>query len=328
MSNCAFAATEPSAAPSAAPPAPPSAPPPALAGTGAPAPAPSPARHAACGMRRPTMGALATVLVAALLVGCGGADQDASGTGSEAGTESAAVSVGGDSADPALAGESGAIETPDLTTVAGDDLSPERRATLGAWAATQMASGAGEDGEDDLGSLMRKMDAGADGSGEDGSALGDMSQDRLGELGLEMETPYDLMAVEAATGLFSAQVGTAEPDMQNFGLHIVTTYEFSNLRGAEPMPLDARATHGDIWIVVFDTAEPLTPSTFLPENLDELGDVGDTDPLAGPDGLTTVYYTLTLANDFSGGRFVGIGKGVLTDETSWTRADLESLDAD
>ncbi len=281
---------------------------------------------------------LAGVTVVAACGGVGGGGgEDGDGLDIDAETEvistDVAVVEGVESASTpgsAVSVPEGIVQAPGEGTPVIDkaSLSPERYATLSAWAATQEA--AGGEGMGEMGDLIGRMGPGQPGvEGSPGSAiLEGESTGTLEGLGIEAKTPYDQMALQAAIGLFSTQVGRAEADMQNLGLHVVTTNDLAKLRGSQPMPIDARATSGNVWIVVFDTSEPLVAGTFLPENIDELGDVDANSALAGPDGRTTIYYTLSLANDFSRGRFVALGKGVLNDRTLWSRADLEALDSD
>ena len=197
---------------------------------------------------------------------------------------------------------------------ASDSLSPERIATLGSWVATQDAETGG-----DLLELMQLAEGG--GTPEAPSAFAPGGE-------TSSETPYDGMALEAATGLFATSLGRANVDVQNLALHVLTVSQLARLRGMPPMPLGTRGGNANIWVIVFDTAEPITAGVFLPENIDELTGLSSDSLLAGPDGLTTVYYILSLSDDVGDGRFVGVGKGVVNDRTIWSRADLEAMDAE
>lgn len=232
-------------------------------------------------------------------------------------------------------------ESPILDPLTGmpmiDDVrvSPERKATLSAWMATQMAGGA--EGLGDFEALMTDMEseppvpAGGAGISPEAGSLGD-EPSMLGDYDIPVETPYDAQALEAAIGLFKTQVGLDDADMQNVGLYVITPFEFASMRDSTMKPVGRGSTgssaDAQIWIAVFDTSEPLTAGTFLPENIEELGDLGPESLLAGPDGLTTIYYILARSSDLSGGSFLALGKGVLNDQTSWTRADLEAIDLD
>lgn len=234
----------------------------------------------------------------------------------------------------AIAGCRGVDETAtddgdSVPMLAGGTISPERKATISAWSATQIAAGG------DIGDVeaLREMMSG-DVTGQVGGAdmpsnsLGPPPTTELDELGIPTVTAYDPMALRAATGLFAGQVGHSEPDMQNIGIHVISTWELAQVRKSEQMPMAARGRQGDIWVIVFDTAEPLTAGGFLPENADELEGLTAETPLAGADGITTIYYILTLSSDQRGGRFLAVGKGVLNEQTSWSRADLEAIDTD
>ena len=269
-----------------------------------------------------------TLLIAAAsaLAGCRGVDE----TAPEDASAPRVADVGTTPETPGMAdGGQGTDGVDSMPLLEEGSVSPERKATLSAWYLTQVAA------DGDIGDAQGLRDMmSSDPSNQVGGAampsnsLGPGPTTELDELGIPTVTVYDPMALRAATGLFAAQVGHSEPDMQNIGIHVISTWELARLRKVEQMPMAARGGQGDIWIIVFDTSEPLTAGGFLPENADELEGLTAETPLAGPDGITTIYYILTLSSDRRGGQFLAVGKGVLNEETTWSRADLEAIDTD
>lgn len=131
--------------------------------------------------------------------------------------------------------------------------------------------------------------------------------------------------VALVRSVFGAAAGSAEPDMQNVVVAQMTTPELRVLRGdATPDASAIGYSAGYIWVVGFKTGLPLTLSTFTtPENMRDLKGIGPTDSLAGPDGLTSLYYVVATQNAEGQRRFVPLSQGILVPgKSKWTLDDL------
>ena len=119
--------------------------------------------------------------------------------------------------------------------------------------------------------------------------------------------------------------------MQDVVVRQVSTTQLSTLRGTEgPSEGVVGYSAGYVWIVGFKTSAPLTLSTFLSDAATqfELADIDPTASLAGPDGLTSVYYIVATQSIEGDRRFVPRSQGVLVaGKSKWSLEDLARLPA-
>ncbi|MEO8082990.1 MAG: hypothetical protein ABI780_04155 [Ardenticatenales bacterium] len=129
--------------------------------------------------------------------------------------------------------------------------------------------------------------------------------------------------------LFGAVVRDPEPDMQNVIVRQMTTPALRSLRGlAAPDSSALGYSSGYVWVIGFKTKIPLTLSTYSAENQPELTGVGESDSLAGPDGLTSLYYVVATTSVEGNRRFEPLQQGILLEgKTKWTLSDLAALPA-
>jgi len=171
---------------------------------------------------------------------------------------------------------------------------------------------------------------GSDGGAEEGPDDEARSQGALqGDAPSEADAPedsQDAQALSVARALFSSVVTKSDPEWQEVEVVRTTTGRFAAIRDLPPRPEGAYGGDGVLWIVVFDTPELVLVERFLPENIDELGDIQPGTTLNGPDGIFTGYYVLAPAVDGSGRpTFTAVGKGAITPSTEWHRSDLADL---
>jgi len=129
--------------------------------------------------------------------------------------------------------------------------------------------------------------------------------------------------------LFGPAIGTTEPDMQGTIVRQVSTTELSALRGDKgPDEGVVGYSAGYVWVVGFKTSAPLTRATFMSDPSADLAlkDLGLTDSLAGPDGLTSVFYIVVTQSVDGNRRFVPRSQGVLVEgQSKWSLEDLAKL---
>lgn len=162
-------------------------------------------------------------------------------------------------------------------------------------------------------------------NGADAGAAVDAATPTAAVTSLTKEDEAGMVAL--IKSLFGAVVRDPAPDMQNVIVRQMTTTKLRGLRGlAAPDSSALGYSSGYVWVIGFKTKVPLTLSTFSAENQPELTGVGESDSLAGPDGLTSLYYVVATTSVEGNRRFEPLQQGILLEgKTKWTLADLAAL---
>lgn len=143
--------------------------------------------------------------------------------------------------------------------------------------------------------------------------------------------PTEDLAAEAervtqvVSSTFRAAMGAEDPEWEDVTVRFMSTDELAALR-RQPGPADpdVRVARGSVWVVGFRTRLPVTLAQLPPDNPFDGSPEGALDAsLAGPDGLTSVYYVLGTSQELGGPRqYTLLSRGILGPDAPWGIEDL------
>lgn len=150
--------------------------------------------------------------------------------------------------------------------------------------------------------------------------------------GAAAEPTEDLAAereaiTQVVSSTFRATMGVADPEWQDLTVRHMTTDDLAALRRQPPADPETRAVRGTVWVVGFRTPLPVTHADLPPDNpFDAVPDGAIDASLAGPDGLTTVYYVLGTSQELGGPKqYALLSRGILGPDAPWGLDDLEAI---
>jgi len=150
------------------------------------------------------------------------------------------------------------------------------------------------------------------------------------DAGAAQSTDEATAVTQVVSSTFRRTMDVDDPAWQDVVVRQLTTDDLATLRGQPAAPVDdPRVARGLLWVVGFRTSLPVTLADLPPDNPFDMAPDGPLDAsLAGPDGLTSVYYVLGSSKELGGPtQYALLSRGVLPPDASWTLADLAAIGA-